>query len=252
MIAERSRPLVVPAAAAAALLAAAPLLLRPVAVFALVVAALVVVLAARSPAWPVALSAMPPVAFELLGYNPFPPGSLPALIAASLLLGMFFAVVLHGEVPPTPALLAVPVIASLLILALMMLRLGPTGTPAAGEEKVELFVAGNLVFLAAGMFVGLRREHVRLVLLATLGTAIAGALVMTVNLLGGTVQTVFEDRFTFATEEDPFALGRAAGAGLIVAVGLVLASAGLHTRIVAVAAIPLLAVALLRADRAGR
>src|SRR5437763_9659410 len=97
---------------------------------ALVVAVLAVLSASVSVAVPVALAGAPTILIALLGRNPFPHGAIALLVFAWAAVGIFLALAREEDALPPRAVLSMPVVASLALLALMTLRLG--ASPSAG------------------------------------------------------------------------------------------------------------------------
>lgn len=227
-----------------------PFLVRPVYGIGLVVAAIAVHLAWRSPAFPIALAGLPSIVFGVIGHNPLPKGAVTAIVAAWIVLALFLAVIADADNPPIRAFFVVPVIASLALFGTMLMRLGASASPAYGAQKVQLFLAGNLVLLIGGMLVGWRPQYLRIFLRLTLAVAVASALVLTVKLLQGNAPQIYPGRYATTPEESPIGLGRASADGVLIAVYLVLAGGG-ASRLWAIVGLPLLATALIGAGSRG-
>ena len=229
-----------------------PLLLtRPVAAIGISLALVVALLAARSPAYPVAFAGLPPIVLAITGSDPLPPGTTIAAVTAAVIAGILAAILLRGEAPPLLSILSLPGIATALLLVLLIVRLPASADLDVGSEKVQLFIVGNVLFLLAGVFVGWRLRHIRTLLAVTLAVAVAAAAVVVLQLLTGTAQTVLPDRFSVSAEYGPIALGRTSATGLVIAAYFVLSRSGGVVRLVAAGTIPVLVVALLGSGSRG-
>ena len=72
------------------------------------------------------------------------------------------AVVRDDEELPLRVLLTMPVVVTVLLAVWMLVRLGPSLDAAYGSRKLQLFIAGNLISLVAGIVVGRRRSRFEL------------------------------------------------------------------------------------------
>lgn len=214
-------------------------------------AAVAALCAWQSPAIPLALVGLPSAIFALSGGNPFAPGLVTAVFSAWIALALFLAVVRGEHAPPLRVVLALPVVASAALLGWMALRLGASLADEYGGQKTQLFVAGNLMFLVAGVFVGWRRRNLTVLLALTMAVALAGALVLLVDLATGSAETVLPDRFAVSPEDDPIGLSRDSAYGLLIAAYLVLAAQWTSLRLLGAAALPALAVALVAGGSRG-
>ena len=214
-------------------------------------ALVVALLAARSPAYPVALAGLPPIVLALTGTDPLPPGTTVAAVTAVVILGILAAILLRGETPPLLAILSLSGVATALLVVLLIIRLPASAELDVGSEKVQLFLVGNVLFFLAGVFIGWRPGHVRTLFAVTLAVAVAAAAVVVLQLLTGSAQTVLPDRFSVSAEYGPIALGRASATGLVIAAYFVLSRSGGVVRLVAAGTIPVLVVALLGSGSRG-
>ncbi len=228
-----------------------PALLRPALGLELVAVVAAFWLAWKSVAYPLALAGIPTLVEAIVGYNPLPKGGVTFLFAAWIGVAVMFTVIRKTQAPAMRALLSVPVLLSLTLLGVMILRLGPSPAEAYGSTKVQLYVADNLIFMLAAVFVGVRKSDLRLALSILLIVASCGAVLLMFKLLSGGLQARFDSRFSLSTEEYPIYLGRESADGIVLAIYVVLAAARLWTRMAAVAVIPLLLVALLAAGSRG-
>jgi O-antigen ligase len=209
-------------------------------------------LAIRSPAYPLALSGLPPIVLAILGDNPLPRGVLTAAVAVWIAVGVIFAVLRGEESLPLRVLLTPAVILSLLLLALMLLRLGDSLAPDVGRAKVQLFLAANVMMLIGGLVVGVAaKHHLRAFFRLAAAVATLGAFVLMIQLLRGSAQEIFASRFTLSPENDPISLGRASATGVLLAVYLVLSRENVLVRGLAAVSIPVLAVALFASGSRG-
>jgi O-antigen ligase len=249
MVAHPRLPALALAGAALALpVALLPLIARPELGLGAIVVAAGLALAWVSPAIGLGLEGIrtPLVA---LGVMPVPSSVLSAGIFAWIAAGVAFAVFRARGRPRLPMLLETPVLLSVLLCALLMLRL--TGSPAVdyGEQKLEFFVTLNLVFLVAGVVVARRARDLDLFLLLSALVAALAAATLVVELAQG-LQPVFTGRYALAGVDDPIELGRQSGTGLLIALYALLFRGG-RARLLALALLPFLAVALLASGSRG-
>jgi O-antigen ligase len=237
--------------AALGLLALQPALMRPAVGIALVFGILAVWLAWRSVAYPLALAGIPTIVEAILGYNPLPKGGVTFLFAAWIAVAIVFMVLRHAHRVAQGALISAPVLLSLLLLGVMLLRLGASPAEAYGSVKVQHYLADNLIFMFGAIFVGARRSDLRLFFVVTLAVAAGEALLLMGKLLSGGLQVKLADRFSLSAQEYPLALARTSADGLVIAIYGILAAGRTWSRLASVALLPLLAVALLAAGSRG-
>jgi O-antigen ligase len=208
-------------------------------------------LAWRSVAYPLALAGIPTLVEAVAGHNPLPKGAVTFLYIAWIGLGVAFAAMRGTHPAAGRALLRAPVVLSLALLGVMLLRLGVSADQAYGATKVQLYVADNLVFLLGAVFVGARRVDLRLFFAVMLAVASGGAFLLVLKLASGGLHTTLENRFSLSAQEYPIYLGRNSADGLIIAIYAALAATRAWTRLAAVAVLPLLLVALVAAGSRG-
>ncbi len=206
-------------------------------------ALLAVLLAAKSVAAPVALASAPTIFIALLSRNPFPPGAVALFVFAWTAVAILLVVAREEDALPPRAVLAVPVVFSLGLLALMAVRLGVSPSPDYGSVKLRLFLAQNITLLVAGILIGRRSRHMNLFAALTLVVSTVTALVLAKALVTGHGLATLGGRFSLYEDESPIGLARAASAGLIVAVYVLLWSQAALLRLFAFVAGPLIAVA---------
>jgi O-antigen ligase len=229
----------------------APALTRPVIAFGLVFGVVAFGLAWKSIAYPMGLAAIPDLLNAVLGSNPLPKGGTTFLFAAWIGLAVLLIVLRRQEAIGVRALVSVPVAMAVLLLALMLLRLGPSAAQSYGSHKIQLYVADNIVFLAGAVFVGAGRRHLRLFLLLTLATAVAGGAYLIFQLLSGHALQQYSGRFTLGAQEGAINLGRASATGVLIATYLILSAKRQAARLWAAAALPVLLISLIAAGSRG-
>lgn len=217
---------------------------RPAAAIGVSIALVVALLAARSPAYPVALAGLPSVVLAIAGSEPLPRGITVTAVTAAVIIGILAAILLRGEAPPLRSILSLPGLATALLVVLLIVRLPASAELDIGSEKVQLFIVGNVLFLLAGVFIGWRPAHVRTLFAVMVTVAVAAAAALVLQLLTGTARTVLPDRFSIATEGGTIALGRTSATGLVIAAYFVLSRSHGIIRLLAAGSIPVLAVAL--------
>jgi O-antigen ligase len=225
-----------------------PAITQPLLAFALVAAVVAVWLASRSIAYPLALAFAPSLVEAIYGSNPLPTGGTTFLFLGWIGLAIAIAVA-RGMQPRT--LLSTPVVLTLALVVLMLIRLSGTLDPSYGSKKLQLFIANNLVFVIAGVFVGAQREQSKRFYALLLTIATAGALLLLGQLATGAASNVVANRFSISAQEYPIQLGRSASDGMLLAIYGMLAWRSLGGRLAAMAAFPALAVALIAAGSRG-
>lgn len=160
-----------------------------------------------------------------------------------------FALIRHPERLPSGPIYYVPVVCSLALFLVMVVRLPGPPTNVYGSHKLETYLIVNVALLAAGIVVGTRRRDVRrslgLMLLVALGAGVA-----LVHEIATGVQPTFAGRYAISNEAyDPIALGRLAAAGLLI--GLYVLLAERKYRLVGVVAVPLMTITLLASGGRG-
>jgi O-antigen ligase len=225
--------------------------MRPTVAVAVVVGVIVVWLAWKSVAYPLALAGVPTILTAILGEDPLPKGGVTGLFAAWIGLAVVFALMRGTHSTAVRAVLSAPVLLSLTLLGVMLLRLGSSPAESYGSMKVQLYIADNLAFMGGAVFVGSRRQDLRLALSLTLTVASLAALLLMFKLLSGNLHAAFDSRFSLSAEQYPIYLGRESANGVIIAIYAVLAASRLHARMAAVAVLPLLIAAMLAAGSRG-
>jgi len=171
--------------------------------------------------------------------------------AGWIALAVAFVVIRRTDVPPVRVLLAVPTVATLALAAWMMLRLGASDAPDYGQEKLQLFVVGNLAYLIAAVIVSWRRRHLELLLVLAVSVAFVGAAVLCYQLLAGEAQTVAADRFSISATDNPISLGRDSAGGLLIGVYLMLTVRSQLVRLALAPTLLVLAVGLVASGSRG-
>ncbi len=228
-----------------------PALMRPTMGLALVAAVVAIWLAWKSVAYPLALAGIPTIVDAIVGYNPLPKGGVTFIFAAWIGVAVMFALMRRTHEPGFRALMSAPVLLSLALLGIMLLRLGPSAAEAYGSTKVQLYVADSLTFMVAAVLVGADRSDLRLALSLLLIVASCGALLLIFKLLSGGLHTTLASRFSLSATEYPIYLGRSAADGVVLAICAVLVATRVWARMAAAAVLPLLVVALLAAGSRG-
>ena len=224
-----------------------PLLLRPELGIGAANAAIALLLAWVSPAYPLGLSGAGALV-PLAGPVDLPDRAVVTALFAWMVAGILFAVIRRPDRAALPMVIAVPVVLSLALFAIMLLRL--TGSPAEslGSDKVQLFLTVNLVALVAGVLVGRLRRDLELCLTLMLVVAVVGAIGLLVELVSG-AEPVYPGRYGLPGE-NPITLGRLTAAGLLIATYALL-TAGAAVRSLALCTVPVLAVAFFASGSRG-
>src|SRR5919202_917592 len=117
--------------------------------------------------------------------------------------------------------------------------------------KIELFVTGNLIVLVAGLLLARHRGDFDLFVLLLLAVAALSALLLVKQLLSGQAIAEVGGRYSISPQENPIFLGRRSSDGIIIALFLLLTGDTGGTRLLCLAAIPFLSVALLASGSRG-
>ena len=229
----------------------APALLRPTIGIVLVGALVVVALASKSVAYPLALAGLPTLVAAIIGSNPLPQGGAIFLEAAWIGLAVLLVAIRGQHAAPLRGLWSAPAAMAFLIGVLMVVRLGSSPAEAYGSTKLQLYIAGNLVFFVGAVFVGTSRRSLRVFLIVALALAAAGALLLIARLVTGTAQQQYSGRFEILQQQGAINLGRDSSNGALISIGLILMSRGLAVRLAAIAVLPVVLVSLLAAGSRG-
>jgi O-antigen ligase len=228
------------------------LLTQPKLALGVVAAVIAAALARRSIAFPIAFAGLPAVVIGLTGTNPFPPGSVTQVLFAWTLLAIVFAVVREDDAFPLALFFSPPVVLSVLLAFLMLVRLSGSEAPSYGSTKLQLFLTGNLVLLVGGILIGRRRRELDFLVVLLLLVAGVSAIVLVRGLVGGYLQPVEgAGRFALSAQENPIELGRQAATGILLAIWVMLTARAGWMRMLALTLLPLIAVALVAAGSRG-
>lgn len=186
-----------------------------------------------------------------MGSDPLPKGGVTFLLAAWIGLGVMFVVMRGESAAAVRALTRAPVILSLWLLGLMLLRLGASAGEPYGSKKVQLYITDDLIFMLGAIFVGARKSDLRLFLLLFLGVTSLGALLLLDQLLSGSARATVGERFSLSSQEYPIALARSSADGLTIAIYVILAAKKASLRLLGLAMVPVLVVAMLAAGSRG-
>jgi O-antigen ligase len=228
-----------------------PTFANPVIAFVLIAALVALAVAWESVAFPLGLAVLPVVLEAVLGSNPLPKGGTTFLFAAWIGLSIALAAMRRDESVAIRTLTSLPVAMAFLLLALMLLRLGPSPAQPWGSQKLQLYVADNLVFLIGAVFVGTHARARRLFLLVAFAGLSIGALYVVVQLLTGGGSQAITGRFSITAQEYPIFLGRDSATGVLIATYLILAPTARRTQWLAIAALPALLISMLAAGSRG-
>jgi O-antigen ligase len=229
----------------------APALVRPKLGLIVALAPIVVFLATRSVAYPVALLGLPTLVIALMKTDPFPSGFVAAATFGWTALAIFLALVGREEKLPLWVVVSVPVLSSILLALVMLVRLGGSDATDYGGLKTKLFILENVTLLVGGILIAESRKHLDLFLVLTLVVAGLSATLLLYRLLRGDVQALFDSRFTISSELNPIQLGRESAQGLIIGVYALIASRRGSLRALALCLSPALGVSLIAAGSRG-
>jgi O-antigen ligase len=251
-VSGRARLLVFGGAVLLPALLAPLLLVSPTAAIGLAAGVVVVALASRSPVYPVALAGLPAVAIGVTGAtDALPQGAVTIFLFAWTVLGVVLATARADDELPLRVLLTPLVVLTILYTVWLLARLGPSLDPAYGSRKLQLFVIGNLTLLVAGIVIGPRAGRVDLFVTVALLMSVLGAAALARGLLSGAVETGVGGRFALTSADSPIGLGREAGRGLLLATYVLLVSRLPWQRLIALCAIPAVAIPFMASGSRG-
>jgi O-antigen ligase len=225
-----------------------PGITRPTMAILLGVAVVGVWLATKSVAYPLALAFIPSLLEGVYGSNPLPKGGTTLLFGAWIALAIVIASA-RGQRPRTLA--SAPVILTFVLLALMVVRLGPSPSVSYGSMKLQLFVANNVLLMLGAVFVGARVVDTKRFFGLMLGILAAEAFLLVFELASGSAQQVVADRFTISAQQYPIELGRSSADGMLLAIYTMLAAGTIRGRLCAAAVFPAMAVTLIASGSRG-
>ena len=214
------------------------------------------VAATRSVAYPVALAGAPEIAIGLIGSNPFPRGAVVVFVFGWTVLAVLATVARDASASSVRIWLSAPVMLSLAFFALLVWQVeGGVGAYGLNQSyatlKIELFVTGNLIVLVAGILIARHRGDFDLFVLLLLAVAALSALLLVKQLLSGQAIAEVGGRYSISPQENPIFLGRRSSDGIIIALFLLLTGDTGGKRMLGLAAIPFLSVALLASGSRG-
>ena len=202
-------------------------------------------------AYPLALGGLSAVAVALTGAKIGAEGTVPMVLLAWTAAAIGFELLRKDGAIPLKAWMSAPVLATVALWILLLVRLANSPGVEYGTLKAKLFLAENVTLLIAGLVVGRRREHFDLYLILTVAVATVSAFVLVQQLATGQAQTTIAPGRETLFDLNPILLGRMSAEGLIIAVFLVLVASSPWTRVYALSALPILVVSLLAAGSRG-
>jgi O-antigen ligase len=167
-----------------------------------------------------------------------------------MVLAIAFAAI-RGQAFAPRALLSVPVIATAVLGILLIVGVGSSAAPAYGSTKVQAFFALNAVSLVAGLIVGRSRRDFDLFRLLALIVGTVTAIAIVRGLASGSLAASVGGRFAINQQANPIALGRAAAEAILIGASIVLVSGSPFRRLLALGAMPLIAVSFIAAGSRG-
>ena len=225
-----------------------PLTLRPTWGIGVVGLVLLLTSASASIAYPLGLSGFAGPVTAVLGHDPFPARAVPLLVFAWILAALMLPLIRGGWDRGAARLVrSRPVLLSIALFALMLLRLPASSDPAYGDFKLELFVISNLVLRAAGIVLGTKPERLELfLLLSLLIDAVSGLLVLRQfgSVAASTARYGLED-------QNVISLGIQGAQGLMITTYLMLKASRVWRQLLALALMPIAIVALLASGSRG-
>jgi O-antigen ligase len=187
----------------------------------------------------------------LVGHNPFPSGFITFAVAAWLVLAVAFAAIRGEDAFAPRALLSVPVIATVVLGIVLIVGSSASDAPAYASTKVQLFLVLNVVSLVAGVVVGRSRRDFELFRLLALVVGAITAVALIRGLAAGSLAPTVGGRFGLTQHANPIGLGRAAAEAILIGISIVVASGSPFRRLLALGAMPLIAVSFIAAGSRG-
>jgi O-antigen ligase len=210
-----------------------------------------VLLAWDSPAWPIALAWLPSIMISVLGRNPFPTGAISIAFFGWTVLALAFAYARGNEALKLRALLTPTVIVTVLLFALLIVRLGASNAYGYGVVKVQLFLAENVAGLVAGIAIARYAHHFRKLLVWLVVVACLTSVVLAHGLAAGATEPTVGGRYSLDQADSPIGLGRSAAQGIMIAIYFVLVVGPPVYRLLALGSLPLIAVSFLASGSRG-
>ncbi len=228
-----------------------PALQRPLLILVLAAGLAALAAALDSAAWPVGLAGVGVLLIGALGSNPFPDKTLAVLTFGWIAAAVALAIARRPAEVKLDLLVAPPVLLTVLLALWQLARLGSSLSPAYGEYKFQLFVAQNLALVVAGVLIGRRARDLRIYVVLALLMAAASGVLLSLGLNSGQAQAVVGGRFSASSGQSPIELGRQAALGLLVGAFILLSYRSIVLRLLALATMPLIAVAFFASGSRG-
>lgn len=204
---------------------------QPLVVLLVPLAGIGVVLATRSPAWPLGVVTGATL-ISLLAAGNLPKGGTVAAYTAWLLLGLVIAMVRSDRVhPPLRLVLDFSAAGTLMLAALMLVRLPASGDYEYGLNKIELYLIVCIVPFVVGVVVGFVRRDLELFFRVYVVMAVAAALYNTYLVATGAANKQFADRYSLDASIDVIGLGRTMGEASLVLLFLLVRARTVRTRV---------------------
>ncbi len=228
-----------------------PALQRPLLIVILAAGLAALAAALDSAAWPVGLAGVGVLLIGALGSNPFPDKTLAVLTFGWIAVAVALALARRPAEVKLDLLVTPPVLLTVLLALWQLARLGSSLSPAYGEYKFQLFVAQNLALVVAGVLIGRRARDLRIYVVLALLMAAASGVLLSLGLNSGQAQAVVGGRFSASSGQSPIELGRQAALGLLVGAFILLSYRSVVLRLLALATMPLIAVAFFASGSRG-
>jgi O-antigen ligase len=231
-----------------ALVVIAPL--NPLVGFAVIAAFTATALAVRSPAIPLGIwsgSLLLPLVVGTL-----PKGVTVSMFAAWTAFAVAIAAIRRNR-PRPPLFYAVDLtgIATLLLLALLLLRYPGSLSPGYASEKIQLFIVLGILPFVAGVLIGFVRRDL-LLFLAIFGVLTLAAAIVDVYLVTtGQAPTLGGDRLSLSASTNPIGLARTMGAIVLVLLFAIVSTRRGRLRLLLIAALTPAALALFSSGSRG-
>ena len=224
---------------------------QPLVILLVPLAGIAVVLATRSPAWPLGVVTGATL-ISLLAAGNLPKGGTVAAYAAWLLLGLVVTMVRSDRLhPPLRLVLDFSAAGTLMLAALMLVRLPASADFEYGFDKVQLYVIVCIVPFVVGVVVGYVRRDLALFFRVYVVMAVGAALYNTYLIATGSANQQFSDRYSLDASIDVIGLGRTMGEVSLVLLFFLVRARTVRTRLLLVLALAPCAITFLSSGSRG-
>ncbi len=224
---------------------------QPLAIILVPLAGIAVVLATRSPAWPLGVVTGATL-ISMVAAGKLPEGGTVAAYTAWLLLGLVVTMVRSDRMhPPLRLVLDFSAAGTLMLAALMLVRLPASADYEYGFDKIQLYVLVCMVPFVVGVVVGYVRRDLALFFRVFVVMAVGAALYNTYLIATGSANQQFSDRYSLDESIDVIGLGRTMGEASLVLLFFLVRARTVRTRLLLALALAPCAITFLSSGSRG-